>query len=153
MTPCRSNNSTSPLPSPLHSCLVEAPMQSMIRAGEAGQEQGQEEKVFSLSMNFKLLMCPLRKNLLRTSKTLMGGGKKFSAERKGESSFSLDFCVSEWLVYRKDKRASSLLDVRSSGFSLVANSEEMYFWLRSPESGRIKKCLHFFVLSKKINYF
>ncbi|GBL93279.1 hypothetical protein AVEN_42709-1 [Araneus ventricosus] len=31
MTPCRSDNSTSPLPSPLHSCLVEAPMQSMIK--------------------------------------------------------------------------------------------------------------------------
>ncbi|GBN55324.1 hypothetical protein AVEN_208179-1 [Araneus ventricosus] len=60
MRPCRSNNSTSPLPSPLHNCLAEAPMQSMIWAGEAGQEQGQEEKVFSLSMNFKLLMCPLR---------------------------------------------------------------------------------------------
>ncbi|GBM03167.1 hypothetical protein AVEN_70588-1 [Araneus ventricosus] len=66
MTPCRSNNSTSPLPSPLHRCLAEAPMQSMIWAGEAGQEQGQEEKVFSLSMNFKLLMCPLR-NLERCS--------------------------------------------------------------------------------------
>ncbi|GBO33837.1 hypothetical protein AVEN_206095-1 [Araneus ventricosus] len=39
MTPCRSSNSTSPLPSPLHSCLAEAPMQSMIWAGEAGQEQ------------------------------------------------------------------------------------------------------------------
>ncbi|GBN79333.1 hypothetical protein AVEN_59961-1 [Araneus ventricosus] len=60
MTTCRSNNSTSPLPSPLHSCLAEAPIQSMIWAGEAGQEQGQGEKVFSLSMNFKLLMCPLR---------------------------------------------------------------------------------------------
>ncbi|GBN96763.1 hypothetical protein AVEN_265839-1 [Araneus ventricosus] len=45
MTPCRSNNTTSPLPSPLHSCLAEAPMQAMIWAGEAGQEQGQEEKV------------------------------------------------------------------------------------------------------------
>ncbi|GBM17971.1 hypothetical protein AVEN_136673-1 [Araneus ventricosus] len=43
-----------------NNCLAEAPMQSMIWAGEAGQEQGQEEKVFSLSMNFKLLMCPLR---------------------------------------------------------------------------------------------
>ncbi|GBN79321.1 hypothetical protein AVEN_257523-1 [Araneus ventricosus] len=60
MTPCRSNNSTNPLPSPLHSCLAEAPMQSMIWAGVAGQEQGQEEKNVSLSMNFKLLMCPLR---------------------------------------------------------------------------------------------
>ncbi|GBM32979.1 hypothetical protein AVEN_263475-1 [Araneus ventricosus] len=60
MTLCRSNNSTSPLPSSLHSCLAEAPIQSMIWAGEAGQEQGQEEKVFSLSMNFKFLMCPLR---------------------------------------------------------------------------------------------
>ncbi|GBN84491.1 hypothetical protein AVEN_137868-1 [Araneus ventricosus] len=45
MTPCRSNNSTSPSPSPLHSCLAEAPMQSMIWAGEAEQEQGQEEKM------------------------------------------------------------------------------------------------------------
>ncbi|GBO22232.1 hypothetical protein AVEN_142432-1 [Araneus ventricosus] len=27
--PCRSNNSTSPLPSPLHSFLAEAPMQSI----------------------------------------------------------------------------------------------------------------------------
>ncbi|GBN19264.1 hypothetical protein AVEN_235187-1 [Araneus ventricosus] len=44
MTPCRSNNSTSPLPSPIHSCLAEAPMQSMIWEGEAGQEHGQEEK-------------------------------------------------------------------------------------------------------------
>ncbi|GBN31068.1 hypothetical protein AVEN_171064-1 [Araneus ventricosus] len=45
MTPCRSNNSTSPLPSPLHSCLAEAPMQLTIWAGEAGQEQEQEEKL------------------------------------------------------------------------------------------------------------
>ncbi|GBO29443.1 hypothetical protein AVEN_228260-1 [Araneus ventricosus] len=45
MTPCRSNNSTSPLPSPLHSCLAEAPMQTMVWAGEARQEQGQGEKV------------------------------------------------------------------------------------------------------------
>ncbi|GBM05231.1 hypothetical protein AVEN_157664-1 [Araneus ventricosus] len=29
MTPCRSNNSTSPLPSSLHSCLAEAPIQSI----------------------------------------------------------------------------------------------------------------------------
>ncbi|GBO04200.1 hypothetical protein AVEN_116159-1 [Araneus ventricosus] len=80
MTPCRSNNSTSPLPSPLHRCLAEAPMQSMIWAGEAGQEQGQEEKVFSLSMNLKLLMCPLR-NLanavlcLRTVETDQDGSR------------------------------------------------------------------------------
>ncbi|GBN17622.1 hypothetical protein AVEN_171132-1 [Araneus ventricosus] len=70
MTPCGSNNSTSPLPSPLHSCLVEAPMQSMIWAGEAGQEQGQEEKVLSLSMNFKFLMCPLRNLAMQPERML-----------------------------------------------------------------------------------
>ncbi|GBM20420.1 hypothetical protein AVEN_222119-1 [Araneus ventricosus] len=87
MTPCRSNNSTSPLPSPLHSCLAEAPMQSMIWAGEAEQEQGQEEKVFSLSMKFKLLMCPLRN--LANAVFYWGRAKaKVRAKKKSSSPFA-----------------------------------------------------------------
>ncbi|GBM07020.1 hypothetical protein AVEN_63466-1 [Araneus ventricosus] len=66
MTPCRSNNSTSPLPSPLHSCLVEAPMQSMIWAGEAGQEQGQEEKSLFMTTGKKQLQFQTRYHMGRS---------------------------------------------------------------------------------------
>ncbi|GBM83136.1 hypothetical protein AVEN_40102-1 [Araneus ventricosus] len=72
MIPCLSNSTTSPFSPSLHSSLAEAPIQSMTRAGEAGQEQGQAEQdiktashhpPFSREIEKALLRCTLEKNL------------------------------------------------------------------------------------------
>ncbi|GBO27565.1 Putative protein in type-1 retrotransposable element R1DM [Araneus ventricosus] len=132
MTPCRSNNSTSPLPSPLHSCLAEAPMQSVIWAGEAEQVQVQEEKVFSLSMNFKLLMCPLR-NLENTTEGCFQNSEKETEKFAKKFSFWNEYLrISRnkvnrlFKTYIKHKTEGSILEIIQSSGNAYRKERAIY---------------------------
>ncbi|GBO18217.1 hypothetical protein AVEN_152407-1 [Araneus ventricosus] len=84
----------------------------MTWAGEAGQEQGQEEYFFSLSMNFKLLIWPLRSLANAVCAVLVPSDRRdipgrFPAYHScAGGTFQVEFALALWIKDISDAKSS-----------------------------------------------